>query len=175
MRTYTNQKYGLTGPYRDELNRMDQTLGKTVTQQQKEINNLYNKEISKLTQMKNDVINQGNKNVQNAGNQIKQTNNLNSTQNRTIAQNTFRGLGGKLSESSNLSLLNTAQNVATQSMGTTNEVLKQIDNDMAKAKATYDIDLANANKEKFDLIYDNFYKINEMYISNRELLSELED
>jgi len=175
VKTYTNQKYGFTKKYRDNLNQMDKTLNKTQSYKANEINNMYNNEINKLTQQKQDALQTGNLKSEVAMEQPKQITDSNSTMNRTIAQNTFKGLGGKLSETSNTALLNSAQNVSSQALGTTATIMQEIDDDMTKAKATRDVNLAEASKQKFDLIYDNFYKINEMYIANRELLQDIEE
>lgn len=175
MKMYTDQKYGFSKPFRDNLSRANNTVKQVNTLQKNEINNLYKKEIARLNKVKASYIKTG-KNIQN--NMMKEPENYtnrNSTMNQLTGNRVFKGLNNKLSETSNIGLMNTARAMSDQALGTTSTILKGIEQDMATAKATRDINLAQSTKQKFDLMYDNFYQINEAYLSNRELLKELEE
>ena len=175
IKTYTNQKYGFTKPYIDNLNRMENTLNDTAKFKTNKINNLYNQEIQKLNKVKNDVVQTGQQRSKAIFEQPKDYTDTSSIINTTTNNKMFKGLGGKISESSGISLMNTARSISNQAMDTTATILRGIDNDMATAKANRDINLAQSAKQKFDLLYDNFYQINEAYLSNRELLQKLEE
>ena len=175
MKTYTKQKYGFSKPYRDNLNRMEDTLNSTEKFKSNTINNIYNNEIQKLNKVKNDVIQQGQQKSNAIFSQPQDYTDTNSIINSTTNNRTFKGLGGKISESSGISLMNTAKSMSNQAMDTTSTILRGIEQDMATAKATRDVNLAQSAKQKFDLLYDNFYQINEAYLSNRELLQKLEE
>ena len=174
IKTYTNQKYGFTKPYRDNLNKMNTTISKVNDLQKNEVNNLYNKEIARLNDTKEKYINSGNNISKTMLAQPTEYKNPNSIMNQTVGNRVFKGLNNKLSESSNINLMNNARAMSEQALNTTSTIIKGIEQDMQIAKATRDIDLAQSAKQKFDLMYDNFYQVNEAYLSNRELLQDLE-
>ena len=52
LRTYTKQKYGLTKPYRDNLNKMEKGLTKNESLISDYANNLYNNEVNRMNKVK---------------------------------------------------------------------------------------------------------------------------
>lgn len=175
MKTYTKQKYGLTKPYRDNLNKMETGLNANQGLATNYANNLYNNEVKQANKLKQTYQNIGNQRVADAVNVPKQITDSSSNMNQINSNRGFKGLGGQLSETSAINLMNTARNVSEQALGTTSTILQGIDRDMAQAKATNNIALANATKQKFDLLYDNFYQINQNYLSYRDFLKEMEE
>jgi len=175
LRTYTKQKYGLTKPYRDNLNKMATGLEKNESLVSNYANNLYNNEVNRMNKVKQEYQNIGSQRSSDALTQPSQVTNSSSNMNQINDNRGFKGLGGKLSETSSINLMNTARNVSEQALGTTATILQGIDKDMAVAKATNNIALANATKQRFDLLYDNFYQINQNYLSYRDFLKEMEE